>query len=52
MTNKERLLATPACRNIRVYEGAKLSTPGVGSYADGDGNYGVQARRRVGQGRA
>jgi len=48
-TDKERLLATPACRNIPVYDGAKLSTQNIGPHADGDGDYGVQARRRVGE---
>ena len=32
-----------------LMKGAKLSTQGVSSQADEDGNYGVQARRRGGE---
>jgi hypothetical protein len=51
-TNKERLFATPACRNDcadGAYKALKLSGQGVRSREVEGQDYGVQARRRDGE---
>jgi|PlaIllAssembly_1097288.scaffolds.fasta_scaffold143954_2 hypothetical protein len=48
-TNKERLLPRLRAETSPLMKGAKLSSQGVSSQADEDGNYGVQARRREGE---